>query len=555
MKLWWQLSKAWLRQHWFISVGAIVLTGVTIFAGVGLLGVAGWFLTSAFLVTAMANFNYFIPSALVRGLSILRIVSRYLERVVGHQVTLNLQSEVRSRSFARIAQLRPAQLARFRDGDLVARLVGDIDRLDTFFLLLVAPVIAGGIAGLFFSWVLGMFLPVVAWAVLLGTAIAIVLLPYWLARRSAADGQQVQQGFADLRAIAHDSFAAHSDLAVFHAEQRVLDQFVETLRGNAQAADRLNAHASLGTVMQQLLMGALVFLLLVMGGFAQTQVTMSAPMWVGLIFGLMGLFEVFAPVMRGASELGAVHAASARLHALQPQVPNELSSVSRSIDELPNTVQDLQVHNLSVAYDQVSVLHDLAFSLPAGQRMVIHGLSGSGKTTLLQALMQIVPYQGQICYGNINLAQVQEQAVYRRFAYLSQHSPVFLGTVRYNLLLGCPQATDEQLWAALRAVHLEDHVRQLGGLDSWIGEGGNTLSVGQSRRLCLARIVLYPANLWLLDEPTAGLDEPTAAALLQDLQRVSQGRSVIVVSHNELPDDFAQQTYRLIGGQLVRMLD
>ncbi len=552
MKLWWQLSGRWLRQHWFMSIGAILLAALTIFAGVGLLGVAGWFLTTAFLVTAMANFNYFIPSALVRGLSILRIVSRYLERVVGHQVTLNLQSEVRSRSFARIARLSPAQLARFRDGDLVARLVGDIDRLDTFFLLLVAPVIAGGLAGLFFSWVLGMFLPWVAWVVLFSTAIAIVGLPYWLARRSAADGQWVQQGFADLRAIAHDSFAAHSDLVVFQAEDRVVEQFKQTLARHAQAADRLNAHASMGTLIQQLLMGALVFLLLTIGGIAQTQAEMNAPMWVGLLFGLMGLFEVFAPVMRGASELGAVHAASARLHALQPDTSADTqnSTGQRSIDTLPASSQELRVAGLSVTYETTPVLQELNFSLAAGQRMVIQGLSGSGKTTLLQALMQIIPYQGQILYGDTDLSQVQEQALYQHFAYLSQHSPVFLGTVRYNLQLGDPNASDETLWAALKAVQLADHIHKIGGLDSWIGEGGNTLSAGQNRRLCLARIVLCPAQLWLLDEPTAGLDEDTATALMHDLEHLARARSVIVVTHNQLPDTFAHQAYQLVGGCL-----
>src|SRR5690625_6615808 len=108
-------------------------------------------------------------------------------------------------------------------------MVGFIDRFDSFFLLLVAPVIAGGLAGLFFSWVLGMFLPWVAWVVLLSTAIAIVGLPYWLARRSAADGQWGQQGFAELRAIAHDSFAAQSELLVFEAEDRVVEQFKQIL--------------------------------------------------------------------------------------------------------------------------------------------------------------------------------------------------------------------------------------------------------------------------------------------------------------------------------------
>src|SRR5699024_282142 len=152
---------------------------------------------------------------------------------------------------------------------------------------------------------------------------------------------------------------------------------------------------------QQLLMGALVFLLLVIGGIAQTQAEMSAPMWVGLLFGLMGLFEVFSPVMRGASELGAVHAASARLHALQPTPSTtQKTTEGRVINALPTDAQDLEVTELSVKYGDASVLQRLSFSLPAGQRMVIQGLSGSGKTTLLQALMQIVPRSEERRVGN-----------------------------------------------------------------------------------------------------------------------------------------------------------
>src|SRR5699024_6354341 len=137
--------------------------------------------------------------------------------------------------------------------------------------------------------------------------------------------------------------------------------------------------------------------------------------------------------------------------------------------------------------------------------------------------------------------------------FISAYAGVFRNR-SFNLLLGDPEASDDELWAALRAVQLEEHIRKIGGLDSWIGERKNTLSAGQSRRLCLARIVLCPARLWLLDEPTAGLDEDTADALMRDLEGLSQGHSVIVVTHNVLPEAFARQTYRLVGGVLVRWL-
>ena len=127
-----------------------------------------------------------------------------------------------------------------------------------------------------------------------------------------------------------------------------------------------------------------------------------------------------------------------------------------------------------------------------------------------------------------------------------------MGTIRHNLLLADPSATDEQLWSVLDQVHLADQVKQLGGLDVWVGEGGNTLSTGQIRRLCLARTVLSQASVWLLDEPTAGLDQFTATAWLQDLQHVAKGRTVIIVTHTPLKADVVDTVFRLEKGQLVQ---
>ena len=132
MSLWWALAGSWLKAQWRMTLLALFLALSTVFAGIGLLSVAGWFLTGAFLAGSTLVFNLFAPSALVRGLSLWRIASRYAERVIGHSVTLDLQAEIRTQSFARLAAFKPAQLAKYRDGDLLARLINDIERLDTF---------------------------------------------------------------------------------------------------------------------------------------------------------------------------------------------------------------------------------------------------------------------------------------------------------------------------------------------------------------------------------------------------------------------------------------
>lgn len=548
MSLWWQLAGPWVKQHWRMTLLALFLALSTVFAGVGLLAVAGWFLTGAFLAGGSLLFNLFVPSALVRGLSMWRIASRYAERVIGHSVTLDLQAEIRTTSFAHLASYKPAQLARYRDGDLLARLINDIERLDTFFLLLVAPAFTALIAGSVFSLLMGMALPIMGWVILVVLCLAAALLPYLLAKQTEKSGLAVQQAQADLRAIAHDAIAAHIDLMVFNAVAAAQTQFDQAGLSLAQAQKRLANAASFGTLVQQLLMGILVLALLWLGANAHAELHLSAPIWVGLIFGSMGLFEVLAPIMKGASGLGAVQAAAQRIQDLD-QVP--VAAQPTKVLPIPDQ-GTLLITDISVAFDKTIVLDGLGLSVEQGQHIAIHGLSGAGKTTLLMAIMQVQPLQaGSISYGGVDLTKTDSGQLYQQFSLLSQHSPVFMGTVRHNLLLADPNATDEQLWQVLTQVHLADQINELGGLDAWVGEGGNTLSTGQIRRLCLARTVLSKASIWLLDEPTAGLDLATAEAWFRDLQHVAHGRTIIMVTHASLPSGVVDQVYKLEKGRLL----
>lgn len=553
MKLWWQLAGPWIKQHWRISILALCLALSTVFAGVGLLTVSGWFLTGAFLAGSSVAFNLFVPSALVRGLSMWRIASRYAERVCGHIVTLDLQAEIRTGSFARLAAFKPAQLAQYRDGDLLARLINDIERLDTFFLLIITPVFTAVIAGGFFSLLMGMALPLVGWILLLILCLAAGVLPYLLARKTAAAGLAVQAANAELRALAHEAIAAHTDLLVFGMTSVAQEQFDQAGLRLAKAQQRVTQAGSFGTLVQQLLMGSLVLALLWLGANAQAQQELSAPVWVGLLLGSMGLFEILSPIMRGAAGLGAVEAAARRIQDLTvnpvANTPAKAGQVQATAI-LPAT-GSLHLQDVCVAYDNQPVLSQLDLYVEHGQRIAIRGPSGTGKTTLLMAIMQVQPLSfGTITYGDVNLTTVKHSLLYQRIALLSQHSPVFMGTIRHNLLLADPEATDERLWEVLKHVHLASHIEQIGGLDAWTGEGGNTLSTGQIRRLCLARVLLSKASVWLLDEPTAGLDKTTADAWFTNLKQVAKDRTVIIVTHANLPDGVVDESFVLTNGCL-----
>lgn len=550
----WRLMWPWMRPRWGSLLGASTLALLTVLAGVGLLSVAGWFLTGAFLAGASAAFNLFGPSALIRGLSFLRIVSRWGERVVGHTATLGLLADIRTAVFARIALLSPAQLARYQEGDLVARLAGDIDLLDTLFLLVMAPLLTAVVGGALFSLLAGVYVPVLAWTIFAALMVAVCVVPFALARWARPPGDAAQQAAADARARVHDMMGAHVDIVAFSAQKATLQGFQEAVGQLAQSGDALAKLGATGQFLQQLMVGVCTIALLGMGYFAYQQEQLSGPVWVGLLLGGIGLFEVLSPLMRGAARMGATMAAAARLREVLAS-ETDLVDAGDPLD-FP-TAGAIEMRGVSFGWPgehgRDHVLRHAFLRVEPGQRLAVVGPSGSGKSTLLSLLMRIVdPGEGQILYGGRPLPQLALQDLHREFTLLSQRSPVFLGTVRSNLLLGNPQASDAQLWQALADAGLASFLRSVEtGLETWVGESGRHLSLGQSRRLCLARAVLTGATVWILDEPTAGLDHAAQSRFFNDLERVAANKTVILATHavNLLGPEYRIVTIE--NGQLV----
>ena len=197
------------------------------------------------------------------------------------------------------------------------------------------------------------------------------------------------------------------------------------------------------------------------------------------------------------------------------------------------------------------VLAGASLRVAPGERVAIRGDSGGGKSTLsLLVLRQADPDRGRVLWGGQDLRRFALADWHARLAWMPQAAPVFAGTIAGNLRLGDASASDGRLWQVLAAVRLEEWARGQGGLGAWVGENGATLSGGQARRLALARALLRPGPLVLLDEPTEGLDEPTASALLQDLATALDGRSLLMITHDALPPGVVDRQYRLQDGVL-----
>lgn len=548
----WALLKDLYGKRLGALLGALALAVLTLAAGVGLLGVSGWFLSATALAGAGAMFNLFVPSALVRGLSFLRIISRYAERLAGHSATLRLLADLRATVFRALLRLTPRQLARYRAGDLVARLTGDVDALDTIFLFVVIPVATALLGGTLVCLVMGYHVPAAGLALGAALLVACVLVPWWLSLAARRPGERIQASAGAMRHAVLEAVEGHADIAALHAQNPVREQFAQHCAQVQQARQAQTNLAAHGLWLVQVAAGAAVVAVLWFGLPALAAGEISGPLMAGLVLATLAVFEVAGPIMRGVSRLGAARAAARRIGELtraQPDLSDPWPALS-----LPLT-GDLEARELHFGYPgrASAVLDGVSLRVAPGERVAILGPSGSGKSTLLHLLLRLEdPVAGSVAYGGCDLRQSAQAQVHERIGLLSQDSPVFLGTLRTNLLIGAPHADEAALWRALEAARLADFVRTLPqGLDTWVGETGAGLSAGQARRLCLARVLLSPVTVILLDEPTAGLDRENETAFLADLAHACGGRSVVLATHAGLPPGAVHRVLHLRDGRLA----
>jgi len=545
------LRQVFARHRGRLALTALLVT-TTMLAGVGLLSLSGGFLVATALAAGMAaDFNFFSPSAGVRGLTMARIASRYAEKLVGHDATLRIARDLRVWFFRRALPLAPARLGANRIGELLARLMSDIGEVDGLVVRALAPLlalIAVGMAGIgAAAWIY----PPAAW-LLAALALAIgVLVPSqvaWGARRREA--RRARQRTA-LRTLAFEGLEGAADLAAVDATAswiaRVEQAAVAMGEGDRRRRRRLVAgqllHAACGAA------GLVGMLWLALA--AATAGTLAPELAAALVFLTLALLEVWAGAGLAWQALWAGRVAAQRLQ--------DIVDVPASVAEpaLPRPVPKhgtLRFEQVTFAWPDAgrAVLDGLDLQLQPGERIAIGGDSGSGKTTLSALLLRLWdPQHGRVSWDGIALSDFAQAQWHRRVAWMPQNAPVFAGSIAENLRIGAPEAGEAALWQALAQVCLDDWARAQGGLATWVGENGATMSAGQARRLALARALLREAPLLVLDEPTEGLDVDTAHALLLDLAQALGPRSLLMITHDALPAGVVHRHYRLQDGRLL----
>ncbi len=520
----------------WMALGTL-LALITLIANVTLMATSGWFIAAmAVAGTSGASMNYFTPAALIRTAAILRTVGRYLERLVTHEATLRQLAGLRVWFYAHLEPLAPARLQQLHSGDLLSRIRADIDALDNLYLRTLVPV-AVAAAGLALSFaflaVFDLGIALFALAMLLTAG---VLVPLWARMRGAGPGRRMVQTQAELRSVAIDGIQGLPELLVYGAAAAQAQRLHALSLALTADQDRMSAYAGISqgavTLAANLALWGVLWLAVPLVGPTGSGAPIAPPSLALLALFTLAAYEAVAPLPLALQHLGGTLAAARRLFEIVDAEPAVIEP--RGTSPRPRCF-DLEVRGVCFAYPGSArpALAGIDLSVPEGGRVAVVGSTGSGKSTLLNLLLRFwAPDQGSIRVGGHDLASFHGEDLRRHIAVVSQHTHLFAATIRENLLLANPDASQAALEQACEAAQIHGFIAGLpDGYDTWLGETGVRLSGGQARRIAIARALLKDAPILLLDEPTEGLDGPTERSVMAAIDDLMRGRTVLLISH------------------------
>ncbi|WP_426503465.1 thiol reductant ABC exporter subunit CydC [Dactylosporangium sp. McL0621] len=567
--------------------------GLALLAGVAAAGCAvGLMATSAWLISRAAVhppvLHLMVAIVAVRAFGIGRGVLRYAERIAGHDGALRVLGELRVRVFRRLERLAPAGLAGFRRGDLAVRLVDDVESVVDLVVRVALPIAVAGVTGLASVLLVWSLLPAAGLALgagVLVAGVAVPLLQAALVRRADARLAPLRGALA---AGTVDLVQGLPDLIAYGAVGDALAALDRTDRELLGAARRSSAATGVSAAVTSLCTGLAVLAALVAGALAVRGGTLAGELLAVVVLTPLAVFEIVGAVPLAAQHWAAARAAVRRLAevaATPDPAPDPVGVASDFAGVAPDSVSaapDLAglapepavaasepaepgvlrggvggagpvVRVEGVAAGWVpgrAVVRDVSFVLEPGARVALVGPSGAGKSTIAALLVRwLDPCAGRITVGGVDLRSVRGDEVRRVIGYLGDDAYLFDSTIEANLRIGRPDATADELAAALERARLGEWVRGLpDGLGTAVGEHGVAVSGGQRRRIALARVLLADFPVLVLDEPTEHLDEENAVALLKDLMDATRGRTVLLITHRTDARDHVDSIVTLEGG-------
>lgn len=518
------MSKAMLqeRKDIIFSILGGFIAGI---AGVALFSASGYMISQT--VFAPPLYTLIIITSMVKLLGLLRAASRYGERLYSHRATFSMLSRLRVTFFARLIPITPGILNKNRSGDLLARIVGDVESLQHYFLRVAYPPMIALLVFLATMVFTSAFSIWIACVLVVGMLLTSVIVPGIVLIGQRKINGRVREQRALLSTEVTEVLYGFRDLKIYgqlpEREQQLGQAAVTLTKEQQKAADNLLRGQSMHTFVTFFISWSV----LVVGAWLIIEGTLNGVFLAMLIMASMTVFEeVAAMATLPAYKQDSEHAA-ARLN--ETVGSTDIESVQSSKVLSNNQAISIHIDQVTFQYQDEwrPALQELSLHLSAGSKTAIVGASGSGKSTIIDLLLKLrVPTKGSIKLNNMSVHELDEQSIWQMTNVVLQQGHFFTGTVRDNLLLNDEQYSDEQLVEVLNQMQLP----QL-RLTDMVYEKGENLSDGEKQRLALARAMLRKGRLWLLDEPTSSLDYVTEQLVLQQLLNSATEDTLLLIGH------------------------
>jgi ATP-binding cassette, subfamily C, bacterial CydC len=529
---------------------AVGLGSIAVLAGVGLMGIAGYLISRAAEHPPILSLTVAIVA--VRACGLAKPIARYFERLEAHDLAFRTLAGMREAFFRRLEPLGPADVQGYRQGDLLARMVGDVDAMQNLFLRGIGPALIALIAGMASVAIVASFEPTAGGILALGLLVGGCLLPTAAAAAAGRASERSSIVRAELTAELVDVFRGAPELVAMGAEDPVLDR-IRTLDGEMGHEARRDAVLRGLTEGGGLLVAGLTVLgVLVVAALSTASGDLDRTLVAALALGALASFEATAPLPSAALAIRSTLASGRRLLEIAGRDPAVVDPRRPTAAPTSTTVA---IENASFDHGdgQAWGLRDIDLVLPPGRRVALVGGSGAGKSTLAELLVRFVdPDAGRIRLGGDDVRDLRQQDLRSAISLDAQDAYLFSSTIVENVRLARPNATDAEIRLALHRARLERWIDSLpAGWDTFVGEAGASVSGGERRRIALARTFLADSKVIVLDEPTAHLDAANAEAVVADALAASDGRSIVLITHGTEGLEAVDEIITLHRGRIV----
>ena len=540
-----------LARPFWKRMGLAVLLGFgTIASSVGLLATSAYIIAFAALQPSIAELQIAIVG--VRFFGIARGVLRYLERLVSHNTAFRLLARLRLWFYQKLEPLAPARLIHYQSGDLLSRIVADVETLEQFFVRVLAPPMVAVCVAALMWFLVGTFDPRLAALIIAFLILAGVLTPVLVNRLGRGTGRQIVELRAAINTALVDGVQGCADLLAFTGAKRHRALISSLSRQFVQLQERMSRVAGLSNALTGLLMNLSTITLLVVAIPLINAGRIDGVYLALLVLAAIASFEAVIPLPSSFQYLENQLTAARRLYEIVDAHPSVMDPGETSPEPIDYS---LTVRDLRFRYemDEGAALDGISFQLDQGSRMAVVGPSGAGKSTLVNLLLRFWDYDsGQIGLGGHELKAYRGEDLRRMIGVVSQHTHLFNDTIRGNLLLANPDADEREVVQAASQAQIHEFIQSTPhGYDTWVGEAGVRLSGGERQRIAIARALLKDTPILILDEPTANLDALTEREVVKTLYGLMEGRTTLIITHRLVGLEKVDQILVMREGRII----